>query len=60
MGLCPLQPCYVCSVYFGINAWFCAYCTHATRIDTPSQKMHVNEVSEVDMGLVVEKVRAHQ
>ena len=44
----------------GINAWFCADCTHFTGIDTPPQKMHDNKVSKLDMWLVVEELRAHQ
>ena len=44
----------------GINSRFCAYCAHFTGIDTPSQKMHEDEVSKLDMWLVVEELRAHQ
>ena len=29
-------------------------------MDTPSQKMHDNEVSKLDMWIVVEELRAHQ
>ena len=41
------------------NVRFCA-CPHFPGIDTPSQNMHDNEVSKLDMWLVVEKLRAHQ
>ena len=44
----------------GINARFCSYCTHFPGIDTPSQKIHDDEVSKLDMWLVVEELRAHQ
>ena len=43
-----------------INAWFCVYCAHFTGIDTPSQKMHDDNDSKLDMWLVVEELRAHQ
>ena len=43
-----------------INFRFCAYCAHFLGIDTPSQNMHDDEVSKLDMWLVVEKLRAHQ
>ena len=42
------------------NVWFCAYCSHFPGIDTPSQKMHYDEVSKLDMWLVVEELRVHQ
>ena len=51
-----LQP----DVSSGINVRFCTYCAHFMGIDTPSQKMHDNEVSKLDMWLVVEELRAHQ
>ena len=41
------------------NARFCVR-THFPGINTPSQKMHDNEVSKLDMLLVVEELRAHQ
>ena len=44
----------------GINAWFCTYCAHFPGIDTPSQKMHDNEVSKLDMWLAVEELMAYQ
>ena len=37
-----------------INVWFCAYCAHFLGIDTPLQKMHGDEVSKLDMWIVVE------
>ena len=43
-----------------INARFCAYCAHFPGIDTPLQKMHDNEVSKLDMWLVVEELRTHK
>ena len=43
-----------------INVRFCAYCTHFPGIDTPSQNMRGDEVSKLDMWLVVEELRAHQ
>ena len=42
------------------NVPFCTYCTHFPGIDTPLQKMYDNEVSKLDMRLVVEELRAHQ
>ena len=33
---------------------------HFPLIDTPSQKMHGNKVSKLDIWLVVEELRAHQ
>ena len=55
-----LQWLYSRNVSSGINALFCAYCTHFTGIDTPLQKMYDNEVSKLDMWLVMEELRAHQ
>ena len=43
-----------------INARFCAHCAHSMGIDTPSQKMHDNDVIKVYMWIVAEEVRAHQ
>ena len=51
---------YCRNVSFANNVRFCAYCAHFPGIDTPSQKMHDNEVSKLDMWLVVEELRAHQ
>ena len=42
------------------NVRFCAYCTHFLVIDTSLQKMHDNEVSRLDMWLVVEELRVYQ
>ena len=42
------------------NVRFCAYCAHFPGIDTPSQKMHDNDVRKLDMWLVVEELRAYQ
>ena len=39
---------------------FCAYYAHSSGIDTPSQKMHDDEVRRLDMWLVVEELSAHQ
>ena len=36
------------------------YGAHFPGIDIPSQKMHDDEVSKLDMWLVVEELRAHQ
>ena len=44
----------------GNDVRFCAYCTHFPGIDTPSQNMHDDEVSKLDMWLVVEEFREHQ
>ena len=55
-----LQWIYGRNVSFGINAQFCAYCANFPGIDTPSQKMHDNEVSKLEMWLIVEELRAHQ
>ena len=45
---------HVRNVSSAINVRFCAYCAHFLGIDTPSQKMHGNEVRKLDMWLVVE------
>ena len=55
-----LQWPYGCNVSSVINARFCVYCAYFPGIDTFSQKMHDNEVSKLDIWLVVEKMRAHQ
>ena len=55
-----LQWPYGCNVSSVINARFCVYCAYFPGIDTFSQKMHDNEVSKLDMCLVVEELRAHQ
>ena len=55
-----LQWIYVRNVSSGINARFCVYCAHFPGIDTPSQKMHDDEVSKLEMWLVVEELGAHQ
>ena len=46
-------------VSFANNFWFCAR-SHFPGINTPSQKMHDNEVSKLDMWIVVEELRLHQ
>ena len=43
-----------------INVRFCAYCAYFLGIDTPSQKMHDDEVIKLDMWLVVEELWAHE
>ena len=48
------------NVSSAINVRFCAYCAYFPGIDTPSQKMHDEEVSKLDMWIVVEELRAHQ
>ena len=48
------------NVSSAINVWFCAYFAQFTGIDTPSQNMHDNEVSKLDMWLVMEELRGHQ
>ena len=48
------------NVSSAINVRFCTYCAHFSGIDTPSQKMHDNEVSKLDMRLIVEELMAHQ
>ena len=48
------------NVSSGMNVPFCAYCTHFPGIDTPSQNMHDNKVSKLDMWFVVEELRMHQ
>ena len=58
-----LQWIYGRNVSSGINVRFCAYCAycaHFPGIETPLQKMHDDEVSKLDMWLVVEELRAHQ
>ena len=55
-----LQWIYGRNVSSGINVQFCAYCAHFRGIDTPSQKMHDDEVSKLDMWLVVEELREHR
>ena len=49
-----------CNVSSGIHVLFCAYCAHFPGIDTPSQKMHGNKVSKLDICIVVEELSAHQ
>ena len=44
----------------GIHSQFCVYCAHFPGIYTSSHKMHGNEVSKLDMWLVVEELRVHQ
>ena len=41
------------------NFWFCAR-AHFLGIDTPLQKMHDNEVSKLELWLVMGELRAHQ
>ena len=48
------------NVSSGINVWFYAYCDHFPGINTPSQKMHDDEVSKLEMWLVVEELWAHE
>ena len=54
-----LQWFYGHNVSSGVNSRFYEYCAHFTGIDTPSQKMHDNEVRKLDMWLVMEELRAH-
>ena len=49
-----LQWLYGRNVYSGINARFCVYWVYFPGIDTPSHKMHDDEVRKLDMWLVVE------
>ena len=51
---------YGCNVSSVINVRFCAYCAHFLGIDTPLQKMYDDEVSKLDMWIVVEELMAHQ
>ena len=55
-----LQWIYGCDVCSGINARFCAYCTHSTGIYTSLQKMHDNKFSKVYMWIFMEEVRSHK
>ena len=55
-----LQWLYDHNVSSGINVRICAYCAQFPVIDTPLQKMHGDEVSKLDMWLVVEELRVHQ
>ena len=50
---------YGCKVSYANNVRFCAR-AHFPVIDTPSQKMHDDEVSKLEMWLVVEELREHQ
>ena len=48
------------NVSSAINVRFYAYCAHFPGNDTPSQKMHDDEVSKLKMWPVVEELRSHQ
>ena len=50
---------YVRKVSSANNVRFCAR-AHFPGINTPSQKVHDDEVSKLDMWIVVEERRAHQ
>ena len=54
-----LQLLYGRDVSSGMNASFCAYCSHSTGIDTPTYNMCDDNVSKVYMWIVVEEVKAH-
>ena len=59
LQICELKWLYGRKVYSAKNVRFCTH-AHFLGIDTPSQKMHDNKVSKLDMWLVVEELRAHQ
>ena len=48
------------NVSSAINVLFCRYCARFTGIETPPQKINVDEVRKLDMWIVVKELRAYQ
>ena len=57
---CGLKWIYGRNVSSDNNVRFYAYCAHFPGIDTPSQKIHDDEVRKLDMCLFVEELRENR